>query len=53
MEYGINELSDENIKIYNKVKEETNDGKYSYINIHNNQDQRLIVKATKLIKSIL
>lgn len=33
MEYGIYELCEHDIKIYNMVKEITKEGKYNYINI--------------------
>ena len=50
MEYGINELSQKNKIIYNKVKENTNDGIYDYIQISEIPNQGRIVKATKCIK---
>ena len=31
MEYGIFELNDKNVKIYNQLKDHTNDGEYNYI----------------------
>ena len=50
MEYGINELSEKNKIIYNKVKENTNDGIYDYIQISEIPNQGRIVKSTKFIK---
>ena len=52
MEYGINELSEKNKIIYNKVKENTNDGIYDYIQISEIPNQGRIVKATKFLKNI-
>ena len=45
MEYGIFELNDKNVKIYNQLKDHTNDGEYNYIQICRTQNQGCVVKA--------
>ena len=47
MEYGIFELCEEDVIIYNKVKKMAEKGEYNYIKIYKDNDQGYIVKASK------
>ena len=50
MEYGIFELYEKDIEIYNQVKEMNKKGKYNYIKIDKNNEQGYLVKANTFIK---
>ena len=50
MEYGISELCENDIKVYNMVKEITKEGQYNYIKIEEEDPQGYVIKANKEIK---
>ena len=50
MEYGISELCENDIKVYNMVKEITKEGQYNYIKLEKEDPQGYVVKANKEIK---
>ena len=50
MEYGISELCENDIKVYNMVKEIMKEGQYNYIKIEEEDPQGYVIKANKEIK---
>ena len=50
MEYGISELCENDIKVYNMVKEITKQGQYNYIKIEKEDHQGYVIKTNKEIK---
>ena len=52
MEYGIYELSENDIKIYNMVKEIMKEGQYNYIRIAEDNYQGYVTRANEQTKKI-
>ena len=50
MEYGISELCENDIKVYNMVKEITKEEQYNYIKIKKEDPKGYVIKANKEIK---